>query len=148
MNTRQRLMLRWAAGIMLVLGIGHLCLGLFLVRDSVAGWWDRGVWAAVPLIVPEPTVDTLRNSDAFWGSVGSFAVPLALLGGLIWYLAGRGVTVPAFVGWGIAMWCLVGTVLLVPSPYFAGIIAGVLAILAARKGSEPGGSDRGGSTGT
>ncbi|MFL4472610.1 DUF6463 family protein [Paeniglutamicibacter sp. MACA_103] len=133
MSTRQRLMLRWSGGIMIGLGIGHLLLATFLDRHVVASWLDRGIWAAVPLMSPETTLGSLRNGAAFWETVGSFAVPLALLGGLLWHLAGRGVTVPAFIGWGVAAWSLLGGILLVPSPYFAGVVAGALIVLSARK---------------
>jgi hypothetical protein len=106
-------------------------------REDITGWAERGVWAAVPLVLADDgagrTVDSLRNDVTFWAGPGSFAVPLILLGCLTWHLAGRGVTVPAGVGWGLAVWCLVGGVLLVPSPFFAGIISGALIILAARK---------------
>jgi hypothetical protein len=129
--------LRWAGGIMLALGAGHLALATAISWDSVAGWVDRGLWAAVPLLpnADDPTVETVRNSAAFWAGPGSFAVPLILLGGLTWHLARRGVPVPAGIGWGLAAWCLLGGILLVPSPYFAGVVAGALIILAARERS-------------
>jgi hypothetical protein len=140
MNSARRL-LRWASGIMLVLGIGHLFLLSFLAWEDIAGWADRGVWAAVPLLAAEggagETVASLQNRVAFWGGPGSFAVPLVLLGCLIWHLAGRGVPVPAGIGWGVAVWCAVGGVLLVPSPFFAGTVAGALIIVAARKAARP-----------
>jgi hypothetical protein len=132
MNTGTRL-LRWAAGIMLVLGIGHLALLTFISRDDVAGWADRGLWAAVPLFSGGRN---LENQVAFWAGPGSFAMPLILLGCLVWHLAGRGVAVPAGIGWGLAVWCLVGGVLLVPSPYFAGAVAGALVIVAGRRPSR------------
>ncbi|MFC7719041.1 hypothetical protein [Nonomuraea recticatena] len=65
-------------------------------------------------------------------------MPLILLGCLTWHLAGRGVAVPAGIGWGLAAWCALGGVLLVPSPYFAGVIAGALVIVAARKDDRSG----------
>jgi hypothetical protein len=136
MNASKRL-LRWASGIMLVLGTGHLVLLTLLAREDIAGWVDRGVWAAVPLAPTdggaEQTVESVQNGATFWAGPGSFAVPLILLGCLTWHLAGRGVAVPAGIGWGLAAWCLVGGVLLVPSPYFAGVVSGALIILAARK---------------
>ncbi|CCH30283.1 DUF6463 family protein [Saccharothrix espanaensis] len=126
-------MLRWASGIMVVLGAGHLVLLTVIRWDGVAGWVTRGGWAAVPLFAPERTVAGLDNSATFWAGPGSFSVPLVLLGCLVWHLAGRGVAVPAGIGWGITAWCLVGGVLLVPSPFFVGTVAGVLVVLAARK---------------
>ncbi|MGO4615417.1 DUF6463 family protein [Nocardia sp. 2YAB30] len=135
MNSRKRL-LRWASGIMLVLGIGHLSLLALAAWADITGWVDRGLWAAVPLVLDGDavqTVESLQNEVTFWGGPGSFAVPLILLGCLTWHLAGRGVAVPAGIGWGLAAWCVLGGVLLVPSPFFAGIISGALIIVAARK---------------
>ncbi|URM92401.1 DUF6463 family protein [Streptomyces sp. MRC013] len=131
----ERRLLRWAGGIMCVLGAGHLALLVLLARESVAGWAERGVWAAVPLLegAGGPTVESLRNEGAFWAGPGSFSVPLVLLGCLVRHLAGRGVAVPAWTGWGIAAWCLLGGVLLVPSPFFVGAVAGLLVVLAARR---------------
>lgn len=138
--------LRWAAGIMIVLGAGHLVLLVVLAGDQLAGWVDRGVWAAVPLfdLGTQPTVKSLQNKDVFWSGPGGFAVPLIVLGCLVWHLAGRGVAVPAAFGWALAIWSAVSGVLLVPSPFFVATIAGVLIISAARtsrraaQGSSPG----------
>ncbi|WP_433271513.1 DUF6463 family protein [Actinosynnema sp. CS-041913] len=135
MNTGKRL-LRWASGIMLVLGAGHLSLLTLFAPEDIAGWAERGLWAAVPLGLTDdagPTVERLQNAVTFWAGPGSFSVPLILLACLVWHLAGRGVAVPAWVGWGLAAWCVVGGVLLVPSPFFAGAVAGAFIVVAARK---------------
>ncbi|TDO30657.1 hypothetical protein EV643_13639 [Kribbella sp. VKM Ac-2527] len=135
MNSGKRL-LRWASGIMIVLGTGHLSLLALVARGDVAGWVDRGMWAAVPLVLTgggaDQTVESLQNDVTFWAGPGSFGVPLILLGCLTWHLAGRGVAVPAGIGWGLATWCVLGGVLLVPSPFFAGTVSGALIIWAAR----------------
>ncbi|MET7459720.1 DUF6463 family protein [Nonomuraea sp. NPDC005501] len=135
MNAGKRL-LRWASGIMIALGAGHLSLLAMTAWQDVTGWADRGIWAAVPLDLSDggvKTVASLQNAVTFWAGPGGFAVPLILLGCLIWRLAGRGVAVPAWIGWSLAVWCVLGGVLLVPSPYFAGSVAGLLVVLAARK---------------
>lgn len=111
---------------MVVLGAGHLSLLTFFTWDDMTRWG----WAAVPLRFAGDQA-ALQNAVAFWAGVGSFGVPLILLGCLIWHLAGREVAVPAWIGWGVAAWCLVGGVLLVPSPFFAGCVAG--ALIVARK---------------
>ncbi|GAA5047134.1 hypothetical protein HNP84_000430 [Thermocatellispora tengchongensis] len=145
MNSTKRL-LRWASGIMLVLGIGHPTLLALVAWDDISGWVDRGIWAAVPLVLADEgaarTAEFLQNEVTFWAGPGSFAVPLILLGCLTWHLAGRGVAVPAAIGWGLAAWCAVGGVLLVPSPFFAGIVAGALIIVAARQKDRPRASAR------
>ncbi|MFD1930130.1 MULTISPECIES: DUF6463 family protein [Nonomuraea] len=141
MKSRKRL-LRWASGIMLVLGAGHLSLLALVAREDVAGWVDRGMWAAVPLALADGgavrTAGALQNEVTFWAGPGSFAVPLILLGCLTWHLAGRGVAVPAGIGWGLAAWCALGGVLLVPSPFFAGVVAGAFIVVAARKEDRSG----------
>ena len=62
MNSGKR-MLRWASGIMLVLGAGHLSLLALLTWENVSGWADRGLWAAVPLLDggAVPTVASLQT---------------------------------------------------------------------------------------
>ncbi|SDM40702.1 DUF6463 family protein [Allokutzneria albata] len=122
-------LLRWASAIMIFIGAGHLVLSFLLSGEHVGRWISHGLWAAVPLLGGSP-----ENAAAFWGGLGSFSVPQILLGCLIWYLAGRGVTVPAGIGWGFAAWCVVGGLLLVPSPFFVGVIPGALIVLAARRG--------------
>ncbi|MGP3962617.1 hypothetical protein ACTWPT_42160 [Nonomuraea sp. 3N208] len=140
MNSRKRL-LRWASGIMLVLGTGHLSLLALVAWGDITGWVDRGMWAAIPVVLTDggaaQTVESLQNEVTFWAGPGSFAVPLILLGCLTWHLAGRGVALPAGIGWGLAAWCALGGVLLVPSPFFAGIISGALIIVAAQKDDRP-----------
>ncbi|TXK35545.1 DUF6463 family protein [Nonomuraea sp. C10] len=130
-------LLRWAGGIMIVMGAGHLAVLATTAWPDVAGWVDRGMWAAVPLLADGPAVESLRNKVTFWGGPGSFGVPLILLGSLTWHLARRGVAVPAGIGWALALWCALGGVLLVPSPFFAGIVPGLLIVLAARKTGSP-----------
>lgn len=122
---------------MVALGTGHLVLAALIASEDIAHWVDQGLWAAVPLapadVGTDRAADTLQNEAAFWGGPGSFAVPLVLLGCLIWHLARRGIAVPAGIGWGLAAWSLVCGILLVPSPYFVLVVSGALIILAARK---------------
>lgn len=126
-----RRLLSWASGTLLVLGVGHAVVSVIIDWSRIADWLGDGLWATVPLI-PEQTVDDQAVVAAFWGGVGSFAVPLVLLGLLVRHLAARGVPVPAWVGWGVAGWCALGGIMLVPSPFFVGVVPGVLIVLAAR----------------
>lgn len=128
-------LLSWARGILLLLGFGHALVSVVIDRQRVADWLGDGLWATVPL-VPEQVVDEQATVAAFWGGVGSFAVPLVLLGLLVGHLAEHGVPVPAWVGWGLIGWCALGGVMLVPSPFFVGVVPGVLIVLAAHR-AEP-----------
>ncbi|GAA4894219.1 DUF6463 family protein [Streptomyces coeruleoprunus] len=132
MNTGKRL-LRWAGGIMIVLGTVHLTVLALVCWGDITGWVDRGLWAVVAIELADAgqTMQSLQNKVTFWAGPGSFSVPLVLLGCLIWHLAGRGVPVPAGIGWAVAVWCALGGVL-VPSPFYGGIVAGLLIVLAAR----------------
>lgn len=70
---------------------------------------------------------------AFWIVVGSFAVPLLLLGLLIGQLARRGVALPQSVGWGLAVWGVVGAAILQPTPLLIGLVPAMLLIRAVRR---------------
>lgn len=134
-----RKLLGWAQGILLLLGIGHAVVSVVLDRTRVADWLADGLWATVPLVPEQHAVDEQATVAAFWGGVGSFAVPLVLLALLIGHLAAREMPVPAWVGWGVIGWCVLGGIILVPSPFFVGVVPGVLIVLAARS-SAPAGS--------
>ncbi|CAM2838474.1 DUF6463 domain-containing protein [Saccharomonospora xinjiangensis] len=127
---------------MVVLGAGHLMALVAITGWSeLTTWFDEGLWAAVPFLErgTPPTVASLHTAVAFWSGLGSFAVPLVLLGLLIRHAAGHGTAVPAVIGWALIGWFLLAGVLLGPSPFFAGIVPGVLVVLATRKPDrEPG----------
>lgn len=141
MTTSAKRLLRTASIIMYVLSIGHTLLAALISWSGVSDWAETGFWAAVPLDLTEAAANqstaSLANEVLFWTTVGGFPAPLLLVGYLIWHLSGRGIAVPAGVGWGVAAWCVVGGILLVPSPFFVGAIAGVLIILASRKTTVP-----------
>ncbi|MGW5049526.1 DUF6463 family protein [Actinokineospora sp. NPDC004072] len=129
---RTRALLRWAGAIMVVLGAGHLVILAVVEWSRFAGWIGRGGWGAVPF-----TGADAADAVAFWAGVGSFAAPAIILGCLIWHLAGRGVAVPGWVGWALMAWWAVGGLLLVPSPFFVGVIPSALIVLAGGRRRAP-----------
>ncbi|QJW35889.1 DUF6463 family protein [Cellulosimicrobium protaetiae] len=134
---------RVAAGTLVALGSGHLAVVTTVGRDRLAAWADSGLWAAVPLFPgPDPSATTLQDQAAFWSGVGSFAVPLVALGGLVWWLAGKGTIPPTPLGWALVAWFAVGAIVLVPSPMILGALAGALLVVAARL-SRPRSAPRG-----
>ena len=54
----------------------------------------------------EPSPDRLAVAEAYWFSLGSFGVPLLLLGSLVTWQARRGGRVPWWVGAGIVAWAV------------------------------------------
>ena len=123
--------LNWASAILLVLGVGHLSLTLIMDHVRVADWLGDGLWATVPL-VPDSTVEDLQTTTAFWAGWGSFSVPLILLALLIRHLARAEIAVPAWLGWGLVVWAVVGGLMLVPSPFIVAAVPGLLIVAAAR----------------
>ncbi|WP_052407674.1 hypothetical protein [Allokutzneria albata] len=111
-----------AGWITLFLGALHTVLTLVLAFPHLVGgqlWFPPGGLA-------EPS----KATAMFWISLGSFGVPFALLGAMVLRAGER---VPAFVGWGIAVWALVCAAILEPTPFVLAVIPGVLLIRAARK---------------
>ncbi len=115
------------------LGVGHVVTVAIVTREAIASWFTTGLWSAVPLGVTGASAEVLSRTVAFWAGPASFAVPLFMLGLLFVRLAGQGVRVPAVIGWVLAIWCLVCAVILSPSPFYLGIVAGVLVIVAASR---------------
>jgi len=129
--SRARRLQQIAASTFMALGGGHLLLAFALEADVVRGWLGDGLWATVPLLARR-TVEGLENGLAFWAGLGSFAVPLLVAGGLLWWLADRDLIAPTWVGWVLCGWFTLGTVLLVPSPMPVGLAAAIALILASR----------------
>jgi hypothetical protein len=96
-------------------GLLAMCGGLF--HTVVAALMRQDVWAQIidegffNTVTLEPSADRLAVAEAFWFSVGSFGVPLLLLGSLVTWLLRRGVPVPGWLGSGLAAWAvLIGLV--------------------------------------
>ncbi|MCP3819667.1 DUF6463 family protein [Streptomyces sp. A3M-1-3] len=120
---------RWAGWILIVMGAGHLvALG---VQDGeyVDEWFTGALWG----LPREEFIHPSGANGAFWIVVASFAVPLLLLGLLITQLARRGVVVPQSIGWGLALWCVVGAAILEPTPLVLGLVPAALLIREARQ---------------
>jgi hypothetical protein len=121
----------WAGRILVILGVMHL-VGLGAQNtEHVDDWFTGALWG----LPRDQFVEPSGANGAFWIVVGSFAVPLLLLGTLISHLARRGVVVPQSVGWGLAVWCTVGAVILEPTPMLLGLIPAVLLVRQARRAS-------------
>jgi hypothetical protein len=91
-------------------GLLAVCGGF--LHTVVAALERRDVWAQIldegffNTVTSEPSADRLAVAEAYWFSVGSFGVPLLLLGSLVTWLARRGVPVPGWLGCGLAAWAV------------------------------------------
>ncbi|WP_152365225.1 hypothetical protein [Microlunatus speluncae] len=118
-----------AAGVALVV-IAALHLIMMSLHGGWAGWLAGGLRGAPP---GDPEV------GAFWAGIGGFAVPVALLGGMIIRTARRGLRCSPVLGYGLLGWAGCCVYLLGPSGFLTfGVPAALLIIadLLARSGDR------------
>ncbi|WP_268968806.1 DUF6463 family protein [Tomitella fengzijianii] len=106
-------------------GAVHTALAPVLRRDVWSQHPPARLWNSVTL---EPSADELPRAEAFWLSVGSFGLPLHLLGWQILASVRSGQPVPASTGWGLLAWGAVATTLLPKSPAWTFPVIGGLII--------------------
>lgn len=111
-------MVRWAAIGFLVLGVVHfLVLGADLPAELPRwlslNFWTFEHWAPTR----EQNVDLALSGAVFWATLGSLAVPLMVLGGLLLWLDRRGLPIPPFVGWVLVAWFALLTAIIPPSGF-------------------------------
>ncbi|WNF26931.1 DUF6463 family protein [Streptomyces sp. C11-1] len=119
---------RWAGRILMILGAMHL-IGLGVQNVQYLDEWFTGALWGLPR---DEFVHPRGANGAFWISLGSFAVPMMLLGALVSDLARRNIATPASIGWGLAAWSVVSAAVLEPTPLLLGLIPAVLLIRGAR----------------
>lgn len=117
------------AGIgLIVLGIIHLVVLGAEVPAELSRWKSLNLWTFdhwAPLRSQAP--DLALSNGVFWQSVGSFAVPMLILGSLIVWMDRKGIAVPSFVGWGLLAWTLLATLVMPPSGFPVALaVCGVL----------------------
>jgi hypothetical protein len=98
----------WGGILAMCGGVFHTVVSALMRQDAWAQILDEGFFNTVTL---EPSADRLAVAEAFWFSLGSFGVPLFLLGSLVTWLLRRGVPVPGWLGSGLVTWAvLIGLV--------------------------------------
>ncbi|MET9917555.1 DUF6463 family protein [Streptomyces sp. NPDC006435] len=113
-----------AGRVLTFLGALHL-LALGAQNTGHLGAWFGGDLWGLPR---EEFIEPSGAAGAFWISLGSFAVPLLLLGLLVSYLGRQCVRVPPAIGWGLAAWSVVGSVVVEPTPMILVLVPAVLLI--------------------
>ncbi len=102
-------MIKWAGRLIVLYGAAHT-LGALTVEDAArhaGAWFSRELWS-------ESLSDMSPAMSAYWLSVNSFGPPLVLLGCTVLWMNRRGLTPPAFIGWSLATWVVLGTVMAGP----------------------------------
>lgn len=93
----------WGGVLAVCGGIFHTVASVQLRHEVWAQIVDRGFFNTITL---EPSADQLARAEAFWFSVGSFGVPMFLLGALVTWQIRRGERVPVWLGCGVVAWAV------------------------------------------
>jgi hypothetical protein len=91
------------------------------------GWWNT-------FTLDEPTTFAqLERSERFWVTLGSWGVPLLVLGAYIVWSTHQGHRVPAWIGWIFLAWGLIFATALPASPGWLLPLIGGLIVLGDRR---------------
>jgi hypothetical protein len=94
------------------------------------GWWNAFT------LDTATTLAQLARSEAFWLTLGSFGVPVLVLGCHLVWSARRGQRVPGWIGWIVLAWGLLTVTALPASPAWALAVCGGLIVLGDRRRSR------------
>lgn len=127
-NGRPRTLTIWSGRVISLLGVLHL--GIFLAQSlpHVPGWIAGDLRGEEVTGFGEIT----ESAGWFWSSVGSFAVPLFLVGLLITRLARSGHATPVPVYWILIGWLAIGGFIYEPGGFPVGIAVCLVLIAADR----------------
>lgn len=127
-------MIRWSAIALIVLGIVHMLVLGSDIPTELPKWLGLNLWTFEhwrPL--RSQPHDLALSGGVFWATVGSFAIPTMILGGLILWLDRRGQTIPPFVGWSLIGWILLASLIMAPSGFPVALLITVCLAVGIRK---------------
>lgn len=127
-------MIRISAWALIAISALHLVMFTYEARDLIPGWATGGLWTDahwLPFLEQQPLL--AANLNAYWATAGGFAVPLLLIGCLLLWLNARGVTPPAFIGWGLLAWSLLNAAIIEVSGFPAVVLMAIGVIIGTRK---------------
>ncbi|MGH8793246.1 MAG: DUF6463 family protein [Stackebrandtia sp.] len=124
-------MIKWAGWLIALFGAAHTLLALTVLEAARhAGAWFSGALWGEDLAAMSPA------NSAYWLSIGSFAVPLTVVGLTVLWLDRRGITPPPFIAWTLGIWTVVDVVVLGPTPSPILLLACVLLLVGARRAAR------------
>ncbi|MFF5207389.1 DUF6463 family protein [Streptosporangium sp. NPDC000396] len=117
-----------AGRITVFLSMLHLVVTLAFNIRHLSTWFSGGLWFPA-----NGLADPLPALGAFWLTIGSFSLPLLVLGLLIAWIGHRAVIPPAFVAWLIGGWCTIGAVAFQLSGFILLWVPAVMLLRAGRR---------------
>jgi len=120
--TSARRLTLWAGRLIVAISLLHIVFFVTVSWEYLPSWFAGDLWANEPF-----GADMSQAQAHFWVLLGSFAVPLLLLGAVIARSAREDRPLPAYVTWTLTAWVLVCALLLEPAGFpFLLVAAGML----------------------
>jgi hypothetical protein len=114
-------MIKWSGWIFTVLGACHLVLGFALTASHAETWLRGGLWT------PDFTIAEMPPSmGGYWMTLGSFGLPLLVVGLTVLWLERRGITPPAFIAWTVGAWSILAGLVFEPAPWIVVTVGAAL----------------------
>ena len=117
--------------ILTFLATAHLVITTALSHAHLSAFLHGDLW-----LPAHGLSDLSPELGAYWLTIGSFGLPLLLLGAIVASTGRAGRTVPAYTGWGLVAWTLVGSLILEPTPMILVLIPAGMLIVARRRASD------------
>ncbi|MGZ2376878.1 DUF6463 family protein [Sinorhizobium medicae] len=127
-------MIRWSGIALMVIGILHMVVLGIDAAAEITGWLRLELWTVEhwqPLRTQR--LEVLASNAAFWSTVGSFALPLIMIGALVVWLGGKHLPLPSFLGWSLLAWIVVASLIIEVSGFPLGIPVAICLIIGARR---------------
>jgi hypothetical protein len=124
-----------ASGLALIgLGLLHMVVLGVDALPEISGWFRLEQWTLAHWqpFASQPTA-LAASGAAFWSTIGSFAIPMILLGALIVELARRGQAVPGYLGWTLLGWMLLASLIVEPSGFPLGVAIALCLVIGVRR---------------
>jgi hypothetical protein len=121
-------MIRMAGWLIVFYGAAHT-IGALTVEGA---WRYAGAWFSGTLWGADFRNMTPAHS-AYWFSLGSFGIPLILVGLMVLWLHRRSIVPPAFVAWALTAWTAVDAAILLLTPWPIMMLANVLLLVGIRR---------------
>ncbi|WYJ22715.1 DUF6463 family protein (plasmid) [Sinorhizobium medicae] len=118
----------------MVIGILHMVVLGIDAAAEIPGWLRLELWTVEhwqPLRTQR--LEVLASNAAFWSTVGSFALPLIMIGALVVWLGGKHLPLPSFLGWSLLAWIVVASLIIEVSGFPLGIPVAICLIIGARR---------------
>jgi hypothetical protein len=102
------MMVKMSAYWIIALGILHMVVLGYDAAKYAGSWLTGALWTWEHWgPVSSQGFDLVMSGFAFWSTVGSFAIPMIVLGALVVWMTNRRIPVPRFVGIALLAWGIV-----------------------------------------